>query len=275
MSNKIVLKKFEELAELLKDHMSKKEFLANFEKIIAHFTEIKNQLLQEIDKKVNEGIIKEEEDLNKLKKEFQQIIEFSKKESDSTFGGFKTRTMEIINNLFLKSRIEEKINNAIKKVDNKLLEIKDGLDGKDAEPIDETEIAENASKMALNAMKEQKLSIDTIKGLKKKLKHILEELEEIKKRKNNNNVIYTGGGGVGKHNVVAHDLSGSLSADGSVRTFNLPAFWKIISINLSSFPNILRPDVDFTVSGMQIVFTSEVPAMSISFGQTVIILYSE
>lgn len=165
----------------------------------------------------------------------------------------------------------------IKEVLKKIPVPKDGIDGKDA---DEKKITADILKKvsdeietALENLKEDKeLEIDDVKNLKKTLKGLEKKISD-------GRTYFGGGGGVGKHNVVAYDLSSSLSADGSVRTFSLPAFWKVISIHLSSFPNILRPTVDYTVDtpNSQITFTSEIPAASISSAtsQTCIILYSE
>ena len=88
-------------------------------------------------------------------------------------------------------------------------------------------------------------------------------------------VIYTGGGGSGGGRIVReYDLSASL--DGSTKTFTLPAFWRVISVHLSSFPNILRPTVDYTTSNPSITFTDEVNAStSLQNGQTAIVIYSE
>lgn len=81
------------------------------------------------------------------------------------------------------------------------------------------------------------------------------------------------GGGHGGNYVQAYDLSSSLN--GSTKTFSLPAFWKIVSVHLSSAPNILRPTVDYTsdASASTITFTSEInAATSLASGQTLLVL---
>ena len=83
------------------------------------------------------------------------------------------------------------------------------------------------------------------------------------------------GGGPGGNAVQYYDLSGSL--DGATKTFSLPAFNRIISVHLSSFPTIMRPTVDFSVdpNAMQITFTDEIDAeTSLSSGQTLLVVYA-
>lgn len=76
--------------------------------------------------------------------------------------------------------------------------------------------------------------------------------------------------------VKAYDLSASL--DGVTKTFALPTFWRIISVHLSSTPNILRVTTDYTsdASVPSITFTSQIGAStSLSAGQSLIIVYAE
>ena len=150
---------------------------------------------------------------------------------------------------------------------------KDGRDGMDGEDADVSEAARIASEMALKQLKSEKMRITTIKGLKRKLEAISGQLEELKKKEPK--IVYTGGGGgTGGKIVKAYDLSSQL--DGSTKTFKLPSFWRVISVHLSSFPNILRPTVDYTVnySESSITFTSEIDAStSLSKGQTLIVIY--
>jgi len=152
---------------------------------------------------------------------------------------------------------------------------RDGIDGRDGERglqgingADGGPDTPEVIKQKLESLEdEDKLSIKAIKDLQ-------EELDKIKKMKGT--VQYVGGGGVGKHNVVAYDLSASLN--GVLKTFSLPAFWKVISVHSSSFPNAFRPTVDYTTdaSASTITFTAEIDASTtLATGQTIIITYSE
>lgn len=112
-----------------------------------------------------------------------------------------------------------------------------------------------------------KLAIDAISGLK-------EELEKLKRRKNV--TIFGGGATGGGRFVKTYDLSDSLN--GVLKTFALPAFWRIITVQSSSFPVAFRPTVDYTVdaNAMTITFTSEIEASTtLATGQTILVIYAE
>lgn len=114
---------------------------------------------------------------------------------------------------------------------------------------------------------DERLSIDAIKDLR----------EELAKLRRNGGTIYVPSGGASGGKIVkSYDLSDSL--DGATATFSLPAFYRVISVHLSSFPNVLRPTTDYTTDGqaMTITFTSEInPATSLAAGQTCVIVYAE
>ena len=194
-------------------------------------------------------------------------------------------------------KVEE---NQIKKIDKKLNEVRDGEDGytprkgidyfdgklgdkgetgppgesivgppgepgKDGSP-DTSEDIRNKLELLED---DERLKIDAIKDLR-------EELDELKRLRGGKmmGVPYSAatGGGI----VKAHDLSANL--DGTTKTFNLPAFWRVISVHLSSFPNILRPTIYFTTDAslMQLTFTDEIDApTSLAAGQSALIVYAE
>lgn len=170
-------------------------------------------------------------------------------------------------------------------IDEKLGTVKNGEDGEDGISPDPIEVAS----MVLAEMPDpldiedvrnglevlpdgEKLEINAIQDLPKRL----DELENKIKRVSNRGNAVISSGGVGGRIVKIHDLSDSLN--GSTKTFSLPAFWRVLSVHTSSFPNILRPTIDYTVDGtlMQITFTSEIDASTtLATGQTVIIQYAE
>lgn len=68
------------------------------------------------------------------------------------------------------------------------------------------------------------------------------------------------------------DIDISSQLDGVTKTFNIPAVWKIVTVDLSSFPNALRKNIDYTWTPTSITFTSEIEAStSLNTGQTCII----
>jgi hypothetical protein len=115
---------------------------------------------------------------------------------------------------------------------------------------------------------DDKLKISAIKDLEDELKKLRKHID--------GKVIYTGGssGGLGGH-VQYHDLSSKLDG-GVTRVFGMPAFARILSVQLSSFPNILRPLIDWTsdASASTLTVTAEIPDASLSAGQTFIVLYA-
>lgn len=182
----------------------------------------------------------------------------------------------------IKLEVSSQVDNFMKLVEAKIVSIVEGakgepgdagytpikgqdyFDGLNGSPDTPEEIVDKLESLEGEA----RLNMKAIDGL-------LEELEELRKLKGK--VIMGGGGSSnGGHIVKAHDLSASL--DGVTTTFSLPAFWRVISVHLSSTPNILRETTDYTVDGtlMQITFTSAIDvSTSLSAGQSLIIIYSE
>ena len=151
-----------------------------------------------------------------------------------------------------------------------------GLDGKDVEEsavIDQIEKDIPKLGFAVRDALElltgrERLDIKYIKGWKKALAAIKKETK----------IFYAGGGGgaEGGRTVLSYDIYDQL--DGSTKTFTLPAFWRVISVHSSSFPNAFRATTDYTTdaSAMTITFTSEInAATTLATGQTVTIVYSQ
>src|SRR3990167_8707972 len=83
-----------------------------------------------------------------------------------------------------------------------------------------------------------------------------------------------GGGVIGRDIVRVYDLSSQLN--GVLKTFSLPAFWRILDVRSSSFPYAFRPTTDYTTDGTAntITFTSEISASStLAAEQTLYVLY--
>lgn len=177
------------------------------------------------------------------------------------------------------------IQNLVQKIENKLSEIKSGDKGEDGHTPTEQELLDliipripapiNGSpdsptdilKKVQSLEEGERWRIQDVNGLE-------EELKRLGKKAPSSFVAGGGNGLAIKNAVMVHDLSSSLN--GVLKTFSLPAFYRILSVQLSSYPNTLRPTVDYTVNGstFQITFTDEIPAdSSLATGQTCIILY--
>lgn len=124
------------------------------------------------------------------------------------------------------------------------------------------------NKLELIVEEDEKLKIDAIG-------HLREELDRLEKKISRG----SGSGAViasQRGQVKVYDLSASL--DGIKSTFSLPAFWRVLTVDLSSAPNALRPTVDFTTdaNAVTITFTSQIdPATQLASGQTCIVTYAE
>jgi len=173
--------------------------------------------------------------------------------------------------------LENKISKAIKEqrggmnlIHDKLRTIKNGKDGDrgdDGESVDEEEIKE----MILSLIPEaEKIDLSEFED---KIEELLEEIENLKIAN-----VQRGGGGLGnsREAVKFFDLSPEL--DGVKKKFSLPAFYRILQVDMSSFPTKTRLSIDYTFDStdMSITFTSEIDAATqLSAGQTIIILYVE
>ncbi len=138
-----------------------------------------------------------------------------------------------------------------------------GLNGADGSPdVGKTIVAKLSS-----LDDEDKLPIEAIRDLEKRL-------DELKNQISRKSYVGGGGSGVMGGHVQYYDLSSQLN--GSLRVFSMPAFARILNVQLSSFPNILRPVVDWTsnASASTLTLTSEIPDSSISSGQTLVVLYA-
>jgi len=266
------------LSLLEPDTLTKEQFTENFKRVLKFLSDLKAK---------NQG------EFTNLHSSISNLS--NKLKEENTFRGTELKTL-------IKTEIEkltpkeialvvENYKSIIKSYENKLLEIddkvnllKDGNDGKDA---DEELITKNIIKKVQDlivgktiqhipqAGKYLKKGLESLKGKNKlKISAIKGLREELNKR---GKTIYTGsGGGSGGGHVKAYDLSASL--DGSTKTFTLPAFWRIISIQSSSFPNAFRLTTDYTVdaSAFTITFTSEITAgTTLATGQTITIIYAE
>lgn len=111
-----------------------------------------------------------------------------------------------------------------------------------------------------------------LESLRKEIEELRKDIKETKKTAKG--VTIFGGGGTRSASVGFQDLSAQL--DGVTKSFTLSKFKKIIGVWASSSPWILRPTVDYTLSGNTITFTSEINAEStLSSGQSVIVLYGQ
>lgn len=114
------------------------------------------------------------------------------------------------------------------------------------------------------------LAINAIFGLSERLDTLQKSIERNRGGSGGPAFAYSRGA------IKLYDLSDQL--DGSKKTFAMPAFWRIISIQSTSSPTTFRPGIDYTSDGnaMTVTFTSEIDATStLSAGQTLTVIYAE
>ena len=129
-------------------------------------------------------------------------------------------------------------------------------------------IVQKINELPINE-EDKKIGVEHISGIKKLF-------DEWVKKLNLGKTIYVGGSTGGGRIVKSYDLSSQLN--GVLKTFSLPAFYRVISVHSSSVPGAFRETVDWTSDGtaMTLTFTSEITASStLATGQTITVIYSE
>ena len=117
----------------------------------------------------------------------------------------------------------------------------------------------------INQDTDKKIKLERIEGLPEAL------------QKKGQGVIVGGGGTGGGRVVKVHDLSDSL--DGTTKTFTMPAFWRILLVQSSSFPyGSAQKDIHWTedADASTITFTDAIKAnRQLKAGQSLLVQYSE
>lgn len=285
------IEKMQQIMGILNNNLSKKDFEDNFKVIIELVRKLQtnhSESLKEMNGKYDEIVGSVKNDLRNTPL-YQEIVNAIKSDAVMNVEEMKQKTTELVLSELGKMMSEHKgmmdsLEGRIGSMKKELMPDMNGLTNKAHDMLKgkvETTImrvvkeyivkfANLIVKALTNLPDKEKLQIKSINNLQEeldKLKHSIESK------------VFTfgavsGGGGVGKHNVVYYDLSDSL--DGGTRTFSLPAFYDIIDVKLSSVP-VCRKTNDYTVDvgNNQITFTSEITDLDLSAGQTCILLLSE
>ena len=200
---------------------------------------------------------KHDQKIDALSQAFQQLMANLRNEVNGLFVSDRVKKIEDTHNERVKA-IDEKLT----KADARISELKDGytpvkgMDYFDGEPglggsPDSSEMVRD--KLA-SLQGEDRLDKSAIKGL--------DELDkDIKGLKNRP----FGGGGISQAAArdlfVEIDITGEL--DGSTKEFNIPAVWRIISVELSSYPHgSLRNEVHYSYTPTKIIFLDPIDETS-------------
>ena len=269
------LKKLETLFKMMTESLTKDDFVKAFEALTKVVLQTEKTLIAKIDQKTANA----EKDLENLENEFRQVIQNARSESDSSLGSFKQRTLEMINSWFLKNRANSKlteildnysqkmslfdtqINQSLNKIDKKISEIKDGNTPTETELL---ALIKPLIPLPVKGDKGNDGVIEDIKDIREDIKELKEDMKKQKSR-------VFGGGIVGRDLFKDIDISSQL--DGATKTFNIQAVWRIISVDLSSFPyGSLRKTADYTWTPTSITFTNQIDAATqLSAGSSCII----
>lgn len=241
------------LKEMINEIVTREEFVGAFKEVL------------QIVKDVKDTSSKEWQDLKDAVGKIQE-------ELGTTSNKHQDELRKQVNQVFVGERLAE----MKKLIDDKIASVKDGKDGlsikgdkgdpgKDGIGLDGKDGSPETGLMIRNKLEkltgDERIDASAIKGID----------DRFRKLESRSTVV-----AIQRGQVTAYDLSASLN--GVLKTFSLPTFWKVISVHLSSFPNILRPTVDYTTDAgaMTITFTSEIDAASsLATGQSLLVVYAE
>lgn len=293
-SNDEKLKRLQNILSVMEGSLSRDEFLEGFKNLTEFLKKAQENLSKQIEKQLNEAENRHKE-LEELSKNTLRKLE---EDGASNFSNLKRWVLEQVGEYLISSRLDQKL----AAVDNRLKELNS------YRPPDTSSIALQASKLVQQELlpliptvekveeklpeilpeilpkfgtsirdglellhEDERLDVSAIKGLEEKIEELRKLISTTKP------VVFGGGGTAGGGRIVkSYDLSSQL--DGVTKVFSLPAMWRIISIQSSSFPNAFRPTIDYTydAGAHTLTFTSEIEASTtLAQGQTIIIIYSE
>lgn len=171
MNPDVKLQKLKEMLSLLNDGLTREEFTSAFKEVIKSIKALQDDLISKIDKK----LAKSEQDSNQLLQEMRQSFEKSLKEiqraNETTFSNLKKRSMDSIDALFNKSRINERLNSLVNEYSIKVAE----LNGKIALVNEETPAQTRDKLESLDG--DERLDVSAIRGidlLEKEIKKVKE-----------------------------------------------------------------------------------------------------
>jgi len=234
------LNKFKEVISLISESITRKEFVASFNKVLEFVKGIKEKNLIELS-----NIKKTVTDLfNKFKDENSRLISKALNDQSDGMNFIRDKVRRIKNGLDGKDG-----RNGIDGKDG--VSGKDGIDGNNGSPDTPEQIADKLETLP----DESRLKISAIDKLR-------EELDELKNRP-------TGGGGSRKV-VYTKRINLSSQCNGTLKEFTMPKDCiDVLAVYGTQFP-ITFDEADFTFEGNVLTLTSEVSAPAT--GQTLFAL---
>lgn len=257
-------KRAEQILKLLSESMSQEEFIQAFEKVLEVVRDNKkanDRVLEGLKQDFKQKTSQLE---NVSRQEFAVLAKDLMRNVDTVLKGNDRKTLDIIEGL---KREMQSFKASEQKVINEVIkQIPEPEKGEDAdEEAIQKRIEEDLPKLGerirdgLELLKEdERLDVKAIRGLEDLLKKVESKISSVGNG---------GGGGSFREHFIEIDLSGELN--GVLTEFNIPAVYKIISVDLSSYPyGTLRKDTDYSYTNTTITFKSTIDASTqLSAGQ--------
>lgn len=239
------LKKLEDIVSLITESLTRKEFTDAFENVVNVIIKVRDDMRKE-----------HEEYMSSMKAEHSDMVEeMSNKNTELIQTATKTVT--------------EQATGMMKRIEQKLETVRDGLDGangingRDGKDADEERVIREVLNKLPKPQDGKDADISVINELENKIKQLNERITNIPRA--------TGRMGTRRIPMLrAIDLTADVN--GSATTFTVPRDTVRVHLVWSTqFPVVLRPDVDFTLSGQTLTLvTAQVGTMQ--SGQTVVAL---
>lgn len=287
------LQKILDIFKLANEGVTASEFKRAFLAVMKLVAKMEKDLLKKIDDTITARIAiltqKTDEkvrEMQNLKDDFESkigdadnLIKEITTARETTLGNLRKRAMEGMDAVFTRLRVQQRLDGYFAQFESKVqaLDVTIASTTAAINAIDTDEIAEQAAaKVEVPTLAEardyiikEQVPISAIEDLEKRL-------EEMKKLVSGMNRNGTGAIAYARGQIKLYDLSSQL--DGVKTTFSLPAFWRLLTVQNSSFPNAFRPIVDYTsdAAAFTISFTAQIAAASsLAAGQTLTVLYAE
>ena len=244
------LAKLESLIKLLDEQVTKEDFTKAFEQVL--------NLVVQIEKRTVDAIAQ-------LEKTYATLTDKMQSNHASAYSDLKGQVDHVF--------VGDKMNEMRKEHTAKMAEIDKKIAGvKDGKTPQREEIISLIKPLIPKP-------IEGKAGKTERLTEVLARLDELekemKKQKGRNYVV--GGSAGGGRIVKIYSLSSQLN--GVLKTFSLPAFWRVLNVHSASFPySAFEPTTDWTSdsAAMTITFTDAIDASTeLAIGQTLLIEYAE
>lgn len=257
------LQKLKEMMKLVNESLTREEFVSAFKEVIKLTKDIESKLIQKIDGKLSKADIEIAEaaaSIKELKQEFQRTIQETKEVNETTFANVKKRTIEAIDTLFMKMRLNEKFNEIVgkheqmtkqmnEKIEKEMEEMyaeHEAMMEKMEEKMPDTEkmMEEMMAKMPPETPESIRDKLETLKDEERLDAKYIKGLEDLEKRINDKISAIPRGMAPRSSNAMKPF---PLTPDGSTKTFTVPKGVAGFVVS-SDFPFIYTESTGYTIN---------------------------